>query len=93
MTCVDLIYGVLFRFKNIYVQLIYLLSAIGVMRISSCLNFSKELAIQHIRKSPDCDKNTICSQNVYFLCPRHKMARGYLVFALSVLPSFRHSVP
>ena len=30
---------------------------------------------------------------VSFLCPRHKMARGYLVFALSVLPSFRHSVP
>ena len=27
-----------------------------------------------------------------FLCPRHKMARGHLVFALSVLPSFRHSV-
>ena len=26
------------------------------------------------------------------LCPRHKMARGHLVFALSVLPSFRHSV-
>ena len=28
-----------------------------------------------------------------FLCPRHKMARGHLVFALSVLPSFFHSVP
>ena len=28
-----------------------------------------------------------------FLCPRHNMARGHLVFALSVLPSFRHSVP
>ena len=28
----------------------------------------------------------------YFLCPRHKMARGHLVFALSVLPSFRPSV-
>ena len=27
-----------------------------------------------------------------FLCPRHKMARGHLVFALSVLPSFRPSV-
>ena len=27
-----------------------------------------------------------------FLCPRHKMARGHLVFALSVIPSFRHSV-
>ena len=26
------------------------------------------------------------------LCPRHKMARGHLVFALSVIPSFRHSV-
>ena len=26
------------------------------------------------------------------LCPRHKMARGHLVFALSVLPSFRPSV-
>ena len=31
--------------------------------------------------------------STYFLCPRHKMARGHLVFALSVLPSFRHSVP
>ena len=30
--------------------------------------------------------------NITFLCPRHKMARGHLVFALSVLPSFRHSV-
>ena len=29
---------------------------------------------------------------VFFLCPRHKMARGHLVFALSVLPSFRPSV-
>ena len=28
----------------------------------------------------------------FLLCPRHKMARGHLVFALSVLPSFRHSV-
>ena len=28
-----------------------------------------------------------------FLCPRHKMARGHLVFALSVLLSFRPSVP
>ena len=28
-----------------------------------------------------------------FLCPRHKMARGHLVFALSVLPSFCPSVP
>ena len=28
-----------------------------------------------------------------FLCPRHKMAKGHLVFALSVIPSFRHSVP
>ena len=28
-----------------------------------------------------------------FLCPRHKMAMGHLVFALSVLPSFRPSVP
>ena len=27
-----------------------------------------------------------------FLCPRHKMARGHLVFALSVIPSFRPSV-
>ena len=27
-----------------------------------------------------------------FLCPRHKMARGHLVFALSVILSFRHSV-
>ena len=27
-----------------------------------------------------------------FLCPRHKMARGHWVFALSVLPSFRPSV-
>ena len=26
------------------------------------------------------------------LCPRHKMARGHLVFALSVIPSFRPSV-
>ena len=32
------------------------------------------------------------SINFSFLCPRHKMARGHLVFALSVLPSFRHSV-
>ena len=29
---------------------------------------------------------------VAFLCPRHKMARGHLVFALSVIPSFRPSV-
>ena len=29
---------------------------------------------------------------IIFLCPRHKMARGHLVFALSVLPSFHHSV-
>ena len=29
----------------------------------------------------------------WFLWPRHKMARGHLVFALSVIPSFRHSVP
>ena len=28
-----------------------------------------------------------------FLCPHHKMARGLLVFALSILPSFRPSVP
>ena len=28
----------------------------------------------------------------HFLCPRHKMARGHLVFALSVIPSFRPSV-
>ena len=28
----------------------------------------------------------------FFLCPRHKMARGHLVFALSVIPSFRPSV-
>ena len=28
----------------------------------------------------------------YFLCPRHKMARGHLVFALSVIPPFRPSV-
>ena len=27
-----------------------------------------------------------------FLCPRHKMERWHLVFALSVLPSFFHSV-
>ena len=27
-----------------------------------------------------------------FLCSRHKMARGHLVFALSVILSFRHSV-
>ena len=28
-----------------------------------------------------------------FLCPRHKMARGHLVFALSILLSFHPSVP
>ena len=28
----------------------------------------------------------------WFLCPRHKMARGHLVFALPILPSFRPSV-
>ena len=31
----------------------------------------------------------ICTRTV---CPCHKMARGHLVFALSVLPSFSHSV-
>ena len=38
---------------------------------------------------------------LFLLCPRHKMARGHLVFALfvilsfrpSVIPSFCHSVP
>ena len=31
---------------------------------------------------------------IQFLCPRHKMARGHLVFALSVIiPSFHHSIP
>ena len=31
-------------------------------------------------------------KHYFFLCPRHKMARGHLVFALSVIPSFRPSV-
>ena len=41
-------------------------------------------------------KNPILTGELYFstfLCPRHKMARGHLVFALSVLPSFRPSIP
>ena len=43
--------------------------------------------------------NQICKITFYLfmicmtsLCPRHKMARGHLVFALSVIPSFCHSV-
>ena len=44
----------------------------------------------------DCDVNNkftiIYTKNILLLCPRHKMARGHLVFALSVIPSFRHSV-
>ena len=35
---------------------------------------------------------TTCTIQALFLCPRHKMARGHLVFALSVILSFRHSI-
>ena len=41
----------------------------------------------------DCSGKTNICMYVYiyipFLCPRHKMARGHLVFALSIIPSFR----
>ena len=45
-----------------------------------------------IRKHCDLKLQIRSVKFVPFLCPRHKMARGHLVFALSVLPSFRPSV-
>ena len=47
---------------------------------------------QRDRKIPEFLSHKTCPGGTPFLCPRHKMVRGHLVFALSALPSFRHSI-
>ena len=54
-----------------------------LMGIDSIISVKCELVV-------DLPENFLANRP--FLCPRHKMARGHLVFALSVIPSFRHSV-
>ena len=76
-------YGKMLEVRNKKV----LLQETELEKIQSHRHISKQLCKQlMISKSIDL------GNGFYFLCPRHKMARGHLVFALSVIPSFRPSV-